>query len=132
MPIPKLDRVDHLHIHVVNREDALSWYTKVLGFHVLEDLAHWAQDNGPLTLGHSNSDVHIALFNDSAGGQGKTIAFGVDGMAFLQWYAYLPEQGVKIHLEDHEPSWSMYFKDPDGNRFEITSFDYDIISERLR
>lgn len=26
---------------------------------------------------------------------------------------------------DHEVSWSIYFKDPDGNPFEDTTYDYE-------
>ena len=26
---------------------------------------------------------------------------------------------------DHEVSWSVYFKDPDGNPYEVTTYDYE-------
>ncbi|MBY4893897.1 hypothetical protein KUL25_14150 [Rhodobacteraceae bacterium N5(2021)] len=32
---------------------------------------------------------------------------------------------------DHDPSWSIYFRDPDGNRFEVTTYDYAEVARAL-
>ena len=36
-----------------------------------------------------------------------------------------------MEVEDHAVSWSLYFTDPDGNPFEITSYDYEVIQRAL-
>ncbi len=33
---------------------------------------------------------------------------------------------------DHDFAWSLYFSDPFGNPYEITSYDYGALSESLK
>jgi hypothetical protein len=33
---------------------------------------------------------------------------------------------------DHQLAWSIYFLDPDGNRFELTTYDYEAVAEQLK
>ena len=43
--------------------------------------------------------------------------------------------GSRVNLSeiaDHELSWSFYFLDPDGNRFELTCYDYAEVREVSR
>lgn len=40
--------------------------------------------------------------------------------------------GRPPELEDHQITWSMYFSDPDGNPFEITSYDHAALEPTLR
>ena len=51
MPIPSLDRVDHVHVYVADRAASEAWYAQVLGLTRVAELAFWASDGGPLTLG---------------------------------------------------------------------------------
>ena len=78
-------------------------------------------EGGPLTI--ANGDVHLALFQTQSP-QNATIAFGVNHTSFKEWYLHLKQHLIEFTLVDHELSWSMYFSDPDGNPFEITSYDY--------
>jgi catechol-2,3-dioxygenase len=56
------------------------------------------------------------------------VAFGVGGAELLAWQRHLAaELGREPPLVDHTVSWSLYFQDPDGNPFEITSYDYDLV-----
>jgi catechol-2,3-dioxygenase len=32
---------------------------------------------------------------------------------------------------DHDKSWSIYFNDPYGNPFEITTYDYETVRQQL-
>jgi catechol-2,3-dioxygenase len=34
-------------------------------------------------------------------------------------------------VKDHQVSWSLYFSDPDGNPYEITSYTYDQLGAQL-
>jgi len=43
---------------------------------------------------------------------------------------YLEEKGLSLRIADHQASWSLYFKDPDENMHEITSYEHDWITKR--
>lgn len=118
--MPQLERVDHVHIHVHQREAAVSWYRDVMGFEPVAALAVWAVDGGPLTIG--KGDVHLALFEGRAVQQ-TTVAFSVTAEDYQHWKVHLGEQGVPFSEVDHDLSWSIYFKDPDGNPYEITCYE---------
>ncbi|WP_153914417.1 VOC family protein [Shewanella sp. TC10] len=124
----KLDRFDHIHIYVKDRKAAEVWYQQVLGFSAVESLAFWAVGNGPLVLCHQ--ELHLALF-ESKVEKRTTVAFGVDGDNFFLWQQKLAANEVAFTVSDHEVTWSIYFSDPDGNPFEITSLDYEAIKVKM-
>lgn len=130
---PTLQHIDHIHVHVSDRSAAEAWYQSVLGFTRVEELAFWAADGGPLTLADASGAIHIALFERPAQSRHTTIALAVDAENFLAWREHL--RGVPdlvIELEDHDVSWSLYFHDPDGNPYEITSYNYNQVAQHLR
>ena len=130
---PVLDRIDHVHVYVADREASERWYESVLGFIRIPELAFWSPEGGPLTIGNPSGSVHIALFERPAEKCRSTVAFGASATEFLTWITYLqkvldrPMQAV-----DHEVSWSLYFSDPDANPFEITSYEYAALASQLR
>jgi len=121
---PRLDGVDHIHINVSDREESERWYTEVLGLSRVRDLEFWAVDGGPLTLSDSSGQIHLALF-ESDQAQGTTIAFRVSAADLEQWIDHLAVNGIRVTPVDHQVSWSVYFTDDDGNRFEITTYEYE-------
>ena len=86
----------------------------------------------PLFLANTDRSVSIALFERPLQSTRSTIAFRVNGQDFLVWLERLREILGKIDEVDHEGSWSLYFSDPDGNPFEITSYDYQWLKKQLR
>lgn len=131
--VPPLRGVDHLHVHVSDRAAAERWYARVLGLQRVEELAGWAADGGPLTLADRSGTVHLALFERAASARHATLALAVDGPAFLAWRTHLArELPAPPALEDHGLSWSLYFADPDGNPFELTSYAYAELAPELR
>ena len=124
--MPRLTKIDHVHIYVSDRVAAEAWYRQVLGFERVASLAFWAQDGGPLTL--ANGDAHLALFEHPAL-KSTTVAFAVDAAAYREWKQQLQAFDVDYTENDHQLSWSIYFSDPDGNPFEITCYDYDKLTE---
>jgi catechol-2,3-dioxygenase len=127
---PKLQSIDHIHIHVSNRELSEQWYKQVLGLHREKNLEFWAKDGGPLTITNNEGSIHLALF-ESESNQRTVVAFSVSGQEYLAWYSHLRNEGLQINHNNHEVSWSVYFKDPDNNPYEITTYDYVLVKQAL-
>ncbi len=129
---PSLDCIDHIHVFVTDRLGAEAWHARVLGVTRVVALESWAADGGPLTLSDASGKVHLALFERAAQACRSTIALGVSASAFMAWRAHLAaELGKPVRVEDHQLSWSLYFSDPDGNPYEITTYEYDTVGKML-
>ena len=129
--IPKLDRFDHVHVCVTDRPASEKWYGEVLGFRRKKELESWAVSHGPLMLQNDTGSVVLALFQKAPQSSQSTIAFGVNGETFKEWMIHLSTAlGKPITPVDHGLSWSIYFTDPDGNPFEITTYDYADVSAK--
>ena len=121
---PKLSGgIDHVHVYVGDRSAAARWYERVLGFRPASALLAWAEDpRGPLTLEDPAGKVHLALF-ETGKGVTDTIAFGASGDEFLEWKSHLESLAIELRVADHTQAFSLYFRDPDGNVHEITTYD---------
>ena len=122
---PEIEAFDHIHVYVADRAAAEQWYERVLGFVRSKELEFWAPNGGPLTLQNSTGTVHLALFERPREKNRATIALRVSADQFRQWLIHLRaavSDGVTV--EDHEVSASLYFKDPDENPYEITTYEY--------
>ena len=123
---PALEALDHIHVYVADRAAAETWYRRVLGLQRVKAFEFWAEGGGPLTLADAEGggSVHIALFERPKQACRSTIALRVTGPAYRQWKSHLAEVlGGKFTEEDHQASLSLYFSDPDGNPYEITTYD---------
>lgn len=129
--MPTLSSIDHVHVYTMNRSAAVAWYGRVLQLEPVTEFASWVANGGPLFLGNRSRSVCLALFEaERAKPASPTIAFQVTGGEFSAWRSYLQsELGIAIESIDHEVAWSLYFSDPDGNRFEITTYDYAEVAE---
>ena len=128
---PQLTGIDHIHVYVSSWSAAEHWYRNVLGLNRVEALMDWAVPGGPLTLEDPAGSVHLALFERPDHTGSSAIAFGAEGEQWLAWKAHLEEQGLKLRVSDHDLAFSMYFKDPDNNLHEITTYDHEYVRERL-
>ncbi|NBU00455.1 MAG: hypothetical protein EBT59_15455, partial [Betaproteobacteria bacterium] len=125
LPNPRLALlcVDHIHIFVKDRYVAESWYERVLGLKRTAALEFWAVADGPLTLQNREGTIQIALFKGSARRNRATVAMRVEQGSFQGWLSHLETiPGLLVTYEDHIVSESIYFADPDGNPYEITSY----------
>jgi catechol 2,3-dioxygenase-like lactoylglutathione lyase family enzyme len=103
-----------------------------MGFRRVNDLEFWAADGGPLTIANKSGTIHLALFERPTERCRSTIALAADALQFTAWCAHLSESLARpIDPVDHQLSWSLYFTDPDGNPFEITSYDYAALAPKL-
>lgn len=128
--IPNLNGIDHVHVYVSNWSDAEAWYGKVLGFRRMGKLVSWAVKGGPLTLEDPSGKVHLALF-EAEKSSASTVAFGTSGVEFLAWKTHLESHGIDLRVSDHMLAWSMYFKDPFNNLYEITTYDCEEVAKYL-
>lgn len=122
---PALKQIDHIHVFVSDRTAAERWYADVLGLIRVANLAGWAADGGPLTVSNTAGSVNLALFERPVQPCRATIALEVSAAEFRAWQAHLASMlGGEFAAVDHDLSWSLYFSDPDGNPYEITTYEY--------
>ncbi len=141
-----VQQIDHVELFVPDLYEAAAWYRKALGLEILGEYEHFAASGkGPLFISSDVGSTNLALFRGKPRGRRETaghhlVAFRVDGEGFLQFVrraADCPlydDQGDEIaeaQAVDHKMSFSTYFCDPWGNRFEVTTYDHDFVSERL-
>jgi catechol-2,3-dioxygenase len=129
---PQFAGIDHIHVFVSNRVAAEDWYLRVLGLKRAPELESWATGGGPLTVTNDSGSVHLALFERPQENCTSTIALGAGGTEFLAWRVHLQRVlGRGVAAVDHKLAWSMYFEDPDGNPFEVTTYEYDKVAAGL-
>ena len=124
----KLQNIDHIHVFVPDRQEALGWYNTILGFKPVKRLMFWTE-TGPLTIGNDEGTIHIALFKGNPNSNRSVIAFNATGEEFIDWHKRINNVlSEVIEVDDHSVSFSIYFEDPYGNPYEITSYGYEILS----
>jgi catechol-2,3-dioxygenase len=123
---PLLQATDHVHVFVQDRAAAQRWYAEVLGLFPTPGLAFWAADGGPLTLQDAANTVHIALFERPRQANRATIALRTTAEGLRAWQAHLAGfADLKVSFEDHEVALCIYLSDPDGNPYEVTTYEYE-------
>jgi catechol 2,3-dioxygenase-like lactoylglutathione lyase family enzyme len=101
-------------------------------------------DDGPLTVSSDGGSTALALFRAPEGAgrlaRRQTVAFRVGGAGFLEFLHRLESlevagaDGRRLgpgDVVDHDHCFSVYFKDPDGNPYELTTYDYDLVRRWL-
>lgn len=130
-----VERVDHVHVEVSDRDTAALWYGDVLGLRRDPALAVWAEHpSGPLILCAGDGRPALALFrrDPAAPSRDSTVAFRIDGEGFRAFLERLPALGLvsrsgepvsAAEVVDHGLARSLYFVDPDANPIEVTTYD---------
>ncbi|WP_331236018.1 VOC family protein [Natronorarus salvus] len=130
--------IDHVELFVPDREEAAAWYEATLGLTPAPELEAWAAD-GPLMLSGDDGATLLAVFEGEPTGDReptgyRRVAFRVDRETFRSFVDSLPAlpvsdaDGEPIRHEDvvdHDLSHSIYFTDPYGNPFEVTTYEVD-------
>ncbi|WP_168209656.1 VOC family protein [Chromobacterium paludis] len=129
---PDIQDIDHIHVYVSDQIAAEAWYGRVLGLRRVPELEGWSLGGGPLTLADAGRRLKLALFESADAPPRAVVALRVDADGFLQWRANLrTELGCLPKAVDHDLSWSLYFRDPDGNDYEITCYEHAALQMRL-
>jgi catechol 2,3-dioxygenase-like lactoylglutathione lyase family enzyme len=126
----QLEGIDHIALAVRDIEHSAKWYIDVLGF----ERRYEGMWNGiPVFIG--KGDTALALFPvreresqtamRSDNSDMLHLAFRADAGNFVAAQNELNRRGIKFEFEDHEISHSIYFRDPDGNRLEITTYELE-------
>ena len=139
----RVQQIDHIELFVLDRYAAAKWYERVLGFEIITEHEHWADDpKGPLMLGCGDeADVKLALFEGRPQEGRETsgfhrVAFRVDAAGFLEFLDRLGSLDLVDHegnavdadqVADHGSARSIYFCDPHGHRLELTTYDVDAL-----
>jgi catechol 2,3-dioxygenase len=123
----RLTRIGHVALRVADVERSRAFYTKLLGFEVVEE----DPEHGGVFMALEGLSHTIDLFpvDDPRRAPAQTPgAVGVRHVAFLveseqalkEAYVTLQANGVTIvRAVDHVSQKSIYFHDPDGNLLEI-------------
>jgi len=141
----KVEQIDHVELFVPDRYAAARWYEQTLGLRILPQHEDWAGPGGPLMISSDNGQTMLALFEGEPRGSRPTaghhrVAFRVSGARFLQFLEHVRDASVyaesgeavnQLTPVDHRKAFSVYFCDPYGNRFEVTSYDYQNIQSGL-
>ena len=120
----KLAGLDHVALTASDLDRAAKWYVEVLGF---ERMHAGVWGDVPTFVGIGGTG--IALFPKRRGDGGDIddcighVAFRATGAEFLTAQGELKARNIPFDFEDHEISHSIYFRDPDGNRLEITTYE---------
>jgi catechol 2,3-dioxygenase-like lactoylglutathione lyase family enzyme len=123
----EIDALDHVALSVRDISRSAQWYAEVLGFKRL----HEDKWNGiPAFVG--NDAAAVALFPaseeigsasvDRAAVRTLHFAFRTDRENFLRAQDELKKRAISFEFQNHEISHSIYFRDPDGHKIEITTY----------
>lgn len=130
--------IDHVELTVPDRYEAASWYDEALGFEVVEEFEHWAARSAyPLMISSDGGDTMLALFGGNRSGDDggfRQVAFRADGEEFLQFLDRLrstPDIDGRGGVMDFESAYSVFFTDPYGHAYEVTTYDYAFVSDEL-
>ena len=123
----KIEALDHVALAVRDVERSAQWYADVLGFKRQHE-GMW--DGVPIFVG--NGDAAIAIFparekggsrsHDRAAVRTLHFAFRANHKNFLRAQDDLKKRAIPFDFQDHEISHSIYFRDPDGHKIEITTY----------
>jgi catechol-2,3-dioxygenase len=122
-------RLNHAVLFVRDVEESVRFYTDVLGFQVIPDMAG-LKGAAFLRAPGSTNDHDLGLFEVGAAagpsGAGRTsvglyhLAWELDTLDELERLAVkLNEAGALIGMSDHGSTKSLYGRDPNGLEFEI-------------
>ena len=140
----RVQQIDHVELVVPEQYEAAAWYEQVLGLEIVKGFEEWATD-GPLMISTDGGSTMLALFKrtperEQESFRHRRVAFRVDGPGFMQFLQRLErlviqnDRGRRLTADqviDHDQAYSIYFQDPYGYPYEVTTYEYAYVSSRL-
>jgi catechol 2,3-dioxygenase-like lactoylglutathione lyase family enzyme len=121
----KLEALDHVGVPVSDIDRSIEWYQRVLG---LERAHEDISGSNPAVLAANGTGVALfaakgepspaAMFRPPA-----HVCFRLSARGYESARAELEEADIKYEEFDHQVSRSMYIRDPDSHRIEITTYE---------
>ncbi len=140
-----MGRLDHVHIRVPDRDEAVRWYGEHLGFEPVAEYDFWASgfEGGPVQISADGGETTLALFEAGEGHplelQKTGVAFSVDADTFISFARSLPcgidsPSGAPLvvsDLVDFDLCWAFDLVDPWGNQYELNCYEHDRVRTDL-
>jgi len=139
----RVQQIDHVELTVPDQYEAAKWYKKAFGLEIIPEFEFWAS-NGPLMLTTPEAGTKLALFKGTPPQQVTgfvTLAFRVDAEGLIQFKDRMEDLELSNHsghkltktnaVVDHDLAWSIYFRDPWGYPYEITTYEYNEVKAKL-
>jgi len=120
-----LTRIDHVALNVADAKASARWYKDRYGFTVLHA---W---EGPTILMIGKGNIRIGLFEQKLSKPVEDpdahrivqhFAFAVDADQFQYVVDSYTRDGIDHFVEDTGVAWSVWTRDPDGFRVEVTAY----------
>jgi catechol 2,3-dioxygenase-like lactoylglutathione lyase family enzyme len=121
----KVEGLDHVAIAARDVMRSMEWYREVLG---LERRHQETWGDIPVMMCSGSTCVAIFPLTDdqpaaSKGPRVLHVAFRADRKTFEQAQKDLQARRIDFDFQDHEIAHSIYFRDPDGYKIEITTYE---------
>jgi catechol-2,3-dioxygenase len=124
----EIDALDHVALSVRDVTSSAQWYAEVLGFNRLHE-DKWS--GIPVFVGNGNAAIALFPASEEIGSASadraavRTLhfAFRTDRENFLRAQDELRKRTIPFEFQDHEIAHSIYLRDPDGHRIEITTYE---------
>ena len=120
-----VEGIDHVALSVRDVERSAQWYIDVLGFDRLHQ-GMW--DGVPVFIGKGNTALALIpgsgrATSTNGGVRMLHLALRANRENFLAAQEELKRRGIQFEFRDHEISHSIYFRDLDGYKLEITTYE---------
>jgi catechol 2,3-dioxygenase-like lactoylglutathione lyase family enzyme len=122
----RTEGLDHVAITVSDLGSSVAFYRDVLG---LESRHEGLRVPMFMLAGGSGVALFPAEEMPGDGGRGEAdirfahVAFRVSRREFERARATLPQAGIEVRFEDHGNVHALYFRDPDGHKLELTTYE---------
>jgi len=122
--------LDHIAIYVKDMPTSIQWYTNVLGLKIYE-LDEWGDFPVFMLSGKTGIAIFPANENDeklnfnSKNSKIDHFAFNVSNDDFQKAQAHFSSLGVDYDFQDHFYFHSVYLRDPDHHKVELTTIVVD-------
>ena len=132
-----VEGIDHVALRVRDVERSAQWYMDLLGF----ERRHQGMWEGiPVFIGKGTTSIALFPVRSNERSTSSTraqigmlhLALRANRKNFLAAQEELKRRGIQFEFQDHEIAHSIYFRDPDGHKLEITTYDLNEVGPSTR